>query len=201
MPIDPTAPEVDEEAPIMQRWLKSAMLDTTYAQVNAATLIFYHSILDGVVFDCLRVTALRAPSDWEKELSGMQVGLLEARDRTYEQLLRAEYYKRLAELEREALLTKVGKLFARCKPEPKWSPMHGYAYDETRIKQFDDQRHEIVHGTAIGKPLAVFPRSLTRAFSTSCERACFLLAHQHAVRDTNRPSAVERGSPRHGMNS
>ena len=159
VPIDPTAPRSTKKPDYaaLAKLGAKAMLDTTYAQVNAATLIFYHSILDGVVFDCLRVTALRAPSDWEKELSGMQVGLLEARDQTYEQLLRAKIYKRLAELEREALLTKVGKLFARCKPEPKWSPMHGYAYDETRIKQFDDQRHEIVHGTAIGKPLAVFP--------------------------------------------
>jgi hypothetical protein len=66
------------------------MLGTTYAQIDAATLIFYHSILDGVAFDCLRVTALQASSDWEKELSGMQVGLLEARDQTYEQLLRAK---------------------------------------------------------------------------------------------------------------
>jgi hypothetical protein len=157
--IDPTAPKPTKKpdyAALAKTGAK-AMLGTTYAQVDAATLIFYHSILDGVAFDCLRVTALQAPSDWENELSSMQVGLLEARDQTYEQLLRAKVNKRLAELEREPLLTKAGKLFARCKPEPHWSPMHGYAYGQTRIKQFDDQRHEIVHGAAVGKPLALFP--------------------------------------------
>jgi len=159
VPIDPTAPQSPKKpdyAALAKTGAK-AMLGTTYAQVDAATLIFYHSILDGVAFDCLRVTALQAPSDWENELSGMQVGLLEARDQTYEQLLRAKVNKRLDELERESLLAKVGKLFARCKPEPKWSPMYGYAYDQTRIKQFDDQRHEIVHGSAVGKPLVLFP--------------------------------------------
>jgi hypothetical protein len=158
-PIDPTVPQSPKKPDYaaLAKIGAKAMLGTTYAQVDAATLIFYHSILDGLAFDCLRVTALQAPRDWENELSGMQVGLLEARDQTYEQLLRAKVNKRLGELERESLLTKVGKLFARCKPEPKWSPMHGYAYDQTRIKQFDDQRHEIVHGAAIGRPLALFP--------------------------------------------
>jgi hypothetical protein len=87
----------------------------------------------------------------------MQVGLLEARDEPYERLLRAKVNKRLDDLERESLLTKVHKLFARCKPEPNWSPMHGYSYDHARIEQFDDQRHEIVHGAAVGKPLTLFP--------------------------------------------
>ena len=159
VPIDPTVPgptKKPDYAALAKTGAK-AMLGTTYAQVDAATLIFYHSILDGVAFDCLRVTALQAPSDWEKELSGMQVGLLDARDQPYEQLLRDKVNKRLVELERESLLTKVGKLFARCRPEHNWSPMHGYAYDQTRIKEFDGQRHEIVHGVAIGKPLALFP--------------------------------------------
>jgi hypothetical protein len=135
-----------------------AMLGTTYAQVDAATLIFYHSILDGVASDCLRVTALQSPGDWEKEeLSGVQVGLREARDQSYEQLLRAKIDKRLAELEGKSLLTRIDKLFARCKPESDWSPMHGYAYDRIRIEQFDEQRHKLVHGNAIGGPLTLFP--------------------------------------------
>lgn len=157
--IDPTAPKSPKKpdyAALAKTGAK-AMLDTTYGQVNAATLIFYHSILDGVAFDCLRVTAIQAPRDWEEDLANTQVGLLEAREQTYDKLLKARIDKRLEVLERESLPTKVDRLCARCKPEPKWSPMHGYAYDRTRIKQFDDQRHEIVHGAAVGKPLTLFP--------------------------------------------
>lgn len=157
--IDPTAPKPAKKpdyAALVKIGAK-AMLDTTYAQVNAATLIFYHSILDGVAFDCLRVTALQAPRDWEEDFASVQVGLLEARDQAYDKLLQARIDKRLETLERESLLKKVGKLCARCRPTHNWSPMDGYAYDQTRIRQFDDQRHEIVHGAAIGKPLALFP--------------------------------------------
>ena len=158
VPSDPTAPQSAKKpdyATLAKTGAK-AMLGTTYAQVDAATLIFYHSILDGVVFDCLRVTALQAPGDWEEDFANAQVGLLEARDQAYDKLLRSKIDKRLETLERESLLTKVGKLFARCKPEPNWSPMHGYVYDQASIKRFDDQRHEIVHGAAVGKPLALF---------------------------------------------
>lgn len=133
------------------------MLGTTYASLDAAVLVFYHSILDGVAFDCLRVTALHSPSDWEEDLEKVQIGLLEARDQAYDHLLRAKVGTRFASLERESLLIKVDRLLARCKPKTNWSPMHGYAYDRQRIKQFDDQRHEIIHGAAIGKPLALFP--------------------------------------------
>jgi hypothetical protein len=158
-PIDPTVPRSPKKPDYaaLARTGAEAMLGTTYAQVDAATLIFYHSILDGVAFDCLRVTALQAPSDWEEDLANAQVGLLEARDEAYDKLLWAKIDKRLATLERESLLIKVDKLFARCKPEPDWSPMHGYAYDRSRISQFDDQRHEIVHGAVVGTPLALFP--------------------------------------------
>jgi hypothetical protein len=159
VPIDPTAPKSTRKPDYAElgKIGAKAMLGTTYAQVDAATLIFYHSILDGVVFDCLRVTALQARRDWEEDLANVQIGLLEARDQAYDILLRAKIDKRLEALERESLLSKVNKLLARCRPEHGWSPMHGYAYDQTRIQQFDDQRHEIVHGAAVGKPLTLFP--------------------------------------------
>jgi hypothetical protein len=159
VPIDPMAPESTKKPDYaaLGKIGARAMLGTTYAQVDAATLIFYHSILDGVAFDCLRVTTLQAPHDWEGDLTNAHVGLLEARDQAYDKLLRSKIDKRLEALERESLLSKVGKLFACCKPEHGWSPMHSYAYDEARMEQFDRQRHEIVHGAAIGKPLTLFP--------------------------------------------
>jgi hypothetical protein len=34
--------------------------------------------------------------------------------------------------------------------------MLGYVFDRVRVKRFDDQRREIVHGKALGKPLELF---------------------------------------------
>jgi hypothetical protein len=42
--------------------------------------------------------------------------------------------------------------------------MVGYAFDKKRIKQFDDQRHEIIHGRALGRPLTLFQVSEKNLF-------------------------------------
>lgn len=102
------------------------------------------------------MTALHAPRDWEQDLKNTQVQLVETKSKSYDQLLQDKLDERLEKLERESLLTKVDRLSARCTPPSGWSPMEGYAFDRERIKQFDDQRHEIVHGKALGKSLTLF---------------------------------------------
>jgi len=132
------------------------ILDSSYASLDAAVLVFYQSLLDASAFDYCRVSALHAPRDWEKDLKNTQVQLLETQSKSYDQLLQAKLDERLEKLERESLLAKVDRLFARCNPPSGWSPMVGYVFDRERIKRFDDQRHEIVHGRALGKPLTLF---------------------------------------------
>jgi len=34
--------------------------------------------------------------------------------------------------------------------------MAGYSFDQKQIELFDEQRHEIIHGKALGKPLSLF---------------------------------------------
>jgi hypothetical protein len=133
-----------------------AIFDSSYASLDAAVLVFYHSLLDALAFDYCRVTVLHAPRDWEQDLKNTQVQLLQTQSKSYDQLLQAKLDERLEKLERESLLTKVDRLFARCNPPSGWSPMVAYAFDRERIKRFDDQRHEIVHGKALGKPPTLF---------------------------------------------
>jgi hypothetical protein len=140
------------------------LFDTSYASLDAAAVVFYHSLLDALAFDCCRVTAIHAPRDWEQDLRNTQVQLLETQSKSYDQLLLGKLDERLDKLERESLLTKVDRLFARCNPPAGWSPMVGYAFDRDRIKRFDDQRHEIIHGTALGKPLTLFQISEDNLF-------------------------------------
>jgi len=132
------------------------IFDTSYASLDAATLVFYHSLLDGVAFDYCRVTALHAPQDWEQELKASQIPLLQAKTESYDALLRVKIDERLNNLERESVLTKINRLFARCTPPAGWSPMDGYSFDQKQIELFDEQRHEIIHGKALGKPLSLF---------------------------------------------
>jgi hypothetical protein len=136
--------------------IAKAIFDSSYASLDAAVLVFYHSLLDGVAFDYCRVTALHAPQDWEQDLKGSQVPLPDAKIKSYDEILKAKIGERLGKLERESLLAKADRLFARCNPPAGWSPMTGYKYDREQIELFDEQRHQVIHGKALGNPLSVF---------------------------------------------
>lgn len=120
--------------------------------LDAATVVFAHSVLDGSAMDYCRVIALHAPRDWERDLERRSVSLSEVRKNSYEELLSTRIEDRLEELERKSLLEKIACLHEKCQPPAKWSPMRGYEFDRTRIEQFDQQRHEIIHGGAFSKP-------------------------------------------------
>ena len=133
------------------------IFESSYASLDAAALVFYHSLLDAAVFDYFRVTALHAPRDWEQDFKNSQVQLLETKNKSYDELLRAKLDERLERLERESLLVKADRLFARCNSPAGQTTLLGFVFDRERIEQFDEQRHEIVHGKALGKPLTIFP--------------------------------------------
>jgi hypothetical protein len=152
----PASPKPADEYRKLGKTGAQVIFDSSYATLDAAVLVFYHSLLDALAFDCCRVTVLHAPRDWEQDLRNTQVQLLETQSKSYDQLLQAKLDERLERLERESLLTKLDRLFTRCNPPSGWSPMVGYAFDRERIRRFDDQRHEIVHGKTLGRPLTLF---------------------------------------------
>lgn len=121
--------------------------------MNAASLVFVHSILDAAALDFCRVTALASPKDWESVVEKKGVSLAEAKEANYEQLLRQKLKDCFVQLERESFLAKADLLLARCKPEPKWSPMNNYEYDRKRLEQLDKFRHNIIHGDGLGMEL------------------------------------------------
>jgi hypothetical protein len=139
--------------------LTTIRMKETGSALDAATLVFAHSVLDGVAFDCCRVTALQAPRDWEADLDARTFPLAEIRGASYDALLTKKLDEHLDNLERESLPKKIERLMARCQPPPKWSPMIDYEFDRMLISRFDHQRHTIIHGEALGKPLTEFALS------------------------------------------
>lgn len=129
-------------------------VETAINSLNAATILFAHSMVDGAAFDYCRVTALHAPQDWEPDLLNKQVPLSLVRDTSFEDIRRSKLEAILADLEMESLEKKIDRLHARCKPEKGWSSMRGYAFDMERIKRLDKLRQDIVHGDALGRPIA-----------------------------------------------
>jgi hypothetical protein len=121
--------------------------------MNAASLVFVHSVLDAAALDFCRVTAMAAPKDWESVVEKKGISLAEAKAAPYDQLLEQKVKDFFVQLERESLLAKADLLLARCKPPAKWSPMNNYEYDKNRLEYLDQFRHNIIHGDGMGMEL------------------------------------------------
>jgi hypothetical protein len=128
--------------------------ETSINSLNAATILFAHSMVDGTAFDYCRVTALHAPQDWEPDILNKQVPLSAVREATFEKIRGAKLEEVLEDLEMKSLREKVDRLHARCRPARGWSPMNGYAFDLERIVKIDRLRQDIVHGEALGQRIA-----------------------------------------------
>jgi len=151
------------------------------ASVDAASLVFMHSALDGAAFDLCKVTTMVAPFDWEQFLGEQKVSLLDVKSAVYENLFRSKLADHLKVLERESLLKKVDRLFQLCKPPSGFAPILGYQFNRDRVQALDQIRHDIIHGDAAGKLLADMEGSIKFLLNTGL----FLLGlvnHRYDVR-------------------
>lgn len=114
--------------------------------VEAASLIYAHSILDAITYDLFVVSSLLSPSSWRTYVERKKVVFSDVLSKSAQQIEREMVSSCVASLERESLLKKIEILHSICKPPKMFSPIHEYTFDPERLKRLDDLRHEIVHG-------------------------------------------------------
>ncbi len=188
-----TAPEyegiiIDREKAISEGFLdrfsemmtKKTIADFQVA-IDAASLVFAHTILDNAAFGFCRAAAIAAPSDWENFIERKKISLSELKGKEYEEVRKEKLDSFFNALERESLLKKIELLFQICKPPRGFSPMDDYTYDPERIKLFDDQRHEIVHND---KPIANINVTDEDVFylQKTCWFLMMLVNHRHNLK-------------------
>jgi len=127
----------------------SRELDVFRLSVDAASLVFMHSALDGAVQDCCRICALVAPGDWEQFLKNRKVSLEDLKGSDYQTIFRARLSEHLEDLERESLFTRIDRLFALCKPPKDFVGVKGFSFDGDRLRTLDNDRHAIIHGDGV----------------------------------------------------
>lgn len=123
------------------------------ASIDAASLVFAHSLLDASVLDYCKVCSIVCPRDFEPFVINKRTELKTVKEKTYDEILELEIDEYLRNLEKESLIKKLDLLFGLCKPPAGYAPMKDYAYDRPKIIQLDDLRHSNVHGDGTIKPL------------------------------------------------
>jgi len=112
--------------------------------VDAASIVFMHSALDGALHDLCRATALIAPQEWQPFVDGQEERLGVLRERGYEAVAWERVSAFVDALSHESLVKKTDRLFQVCRPDRAYSRA-GYQFNRDRLVQLDDIRHNIVH--------------------------------------------------------
>jgi hypothetical protein len=118
--------------------------------VDAASLVFAHSVLDALVYDYLRVTALADSSDWEQELIDKRLRFGDVKTTPITDLFESLLWDYMSnQIDHLSLAKKVDRLFAVCKPPSGWQSdvsSVAYTFDIERLRQLDELRNAVVHG-------------------------------------------------------
>lgn len=115
------------------------------AAVDAASLVFAHSVLDDAALGYCRVMGLHAPEEFLFKIRDKQVKLGEAIAQGASELIAEKVNGFLNDLERESLVKKIDLLFAICQPQPGQSSLKNFVFDMSRLRQLDSLRHDFVH--------------------------------------------------------
>ena len=135
------------------RLITEQKVKTFQAAVDAASLVFAHSILDGAAMEYCRVAASVSPESWDDFIGKRKVEIQEIKASSYDDVRAMTLGDYLNGLERESVLKKIDLLFAICKPPEGFAPINEYSFDRNRVLAIDKIRHEIVHGEPVEEPL------------------------------------------------
>jgi len=128
-----------------------ATIESARSAIDAASLVFMHSIIDSGASRLLQLTSLAGPEDWYQFMDEKKLPFSKVRQDRHETLYIGLLLQEMARIERNTSLPwKGARLRQLCKPEDGWTQMR---YDETGLQRVDKLRHDIVHGEMLGNPI------------------------------------------------
>lgn len=142
--------------------------------VDSASLVFAHSIIDSIAFDCCYVSARLRPEDWMPQIGRRTIELFAVAKHTLDEIMHEKLEKYLKQLERESLLKKIDFIHEKCPRSNASGRVENYSYDRERLEALDNLRHDVVHGEMVIPPLPNLDIDLEYIQKT-CLYICFMI--------------------------
>lgn len=121
------------------------VVNDVQASIDAASLVFAHSILDDFVSECCRLSMEADPDDWANAINQRKVSIERVRSFSNDQLIKDELQDYGNQISRDALLKRVRILFNKCPPVPFVLKVIPYTFDQGRLESLDKLRQQVVH--------------------------------------------------------
>ena len=134
---------------VLRAQMYQANLRDFTATVDAASLVFAHSILEELAMDAIRVALAVAPADFHPRVANKTAKLTEFLTRGIDAVVTEKLHEWLEQVGRESLLRKVDLLYELTRPPTGFRPLlNDYVYERARLETFDAARHKVVHELA-----------------------------------------------------
>lgn len=128
--------------------VSSRLINEAQYTVESSILILSHTLLDTTLLELCKFSTIYHPERWDEDINEKAVRFDVVISNDIQQIRQQILCKKIEELERKSLIEKADVLYKRCKPEANFcKTIHNdYAYDRDKLKMYDEQRHDIVHG-------------------------------------------------------
>ncbi len=142
---NPVPPKGEIEKFRIRKLFHEVSRDAAKAVVDAAAIVFAHSVLDATIHRLCCATAEFGPGEWADEIEQKQISFHEMRSAPIEEIQKNLIRTYLEKLERESLLRKCDVLLRVLKPRSTRGVLTGFRYSRPRLAELDKLRHDAVH--------------------------------------------------------
>ncbi len=136
---------IDANGPGNLDTVTSALADNASRGVEAAALVFTHSMAEELLMDLCRILAEVDRAPWEQKVENRKVTLHDLRERGQEEMSRELVEGYLTELSKESIVKKADALLSVLQPDDIGSIIPGLQFDRESLEEVDTLRHECAH--------------------------------------------------------
>jgi hypothetical protein len=143
---------------LREKLTEQTMKNASYS-VDAASLVFAHTVLEDGINSYLGITSHFSGDFWKDWVKKKQFDLESIMEHGLDDVVGKIIRKEIWSIRRnESLVKKAKILLAICRPS---APDPDYAFDEEHVKAIDKLRQDIVHGDLLGSEIADIDAKLT----------------------------------------
>src|SRR5580704_9986572 len=136
---------------LCEKLTEQTMRNASYS-VDAASLVFAHTVLEDGINSYLGITSYLGLAFWKDWVKNKQFDLEAVVEHGLDEVVGKIIRKEIWSIRRnESLVKKANLLLAICKPS---APDPYYAFDQEKVKAIDKLRQDIVHGELLGSEIA-----------------------------------------------
>ena len=123
-------------------------------RIDAAAIVFVHSLLDETIYSLCKISYLIGPNDWLQFIKGRKIKFEDILDKGSEQIVQdicGNFV--ITEVERKSIIERSDMLHAICSPVSTINYVSNFVFSKSALESFNKLRRDIVHGQQAGREI------------------------------------------------